>query len=73
MDENEKEALFVECKWFNLAEKEALKILEGLKEKSKFVEWERKKEYFGLIGKKILGKENLRKEGWLVFDLEDVE
>ena len=49
------------------------RFLEEVKEKSKFVEQERNKEYFGLIGKKILGKERLREEGWLVWDLEDIE
>ncbi|MBI5061816.1 MAG: ATP-binding protein, partial [Candidatus Aenigmarchaeota archaeon] len=39
LDENKKEALFVECKWSDLKEKDARKILEELKEKSKFVEW----------------------------------
>ena len=73
LDENRKEALFVECKWADLKEKGARKVLEELKEKSKFVEWQRKKEYFGLIGKKVLGKENLKKEGFFVFDLEDFE
>ena len=73
LDENKKEAMFVECKWSDLKEKDARKILEGLKEKSRFVEWERKKEYFGLVGKKVLGKESLRKEGFFVWDLEDIE
>ena len=73
LDEPKKEALFVECKWADLKEKEARKILEELKEKSNFVEWERKKEYFGLVGKKVLGKENLRKEGFFVWDLGDFE
>ena len=73
LDEQKKEALFIECKWSDLTEKEALKILEEVKEKLKFVEQERNKEYFGLIGKKILGKERLREEGWLVWDLEDIE
>ena len=73
LDENKKEALFVECKWSDLKEKDARKILVELKEKSTFVDWERKKEYFGLIGKKVLGKENLRKEGFFVWDLEDFE
>ena len=73
LDETRKGALFVECKWSDLKEKEAMKILEELKEKSRFVEWERHKEYFGLVGKKVLGKENLRKEGFFVWDLKDIE
>ena len=71
LDETKKEALFIECKWSNLIEKEARKVLEELEEKSKFVDWDRKKEYFGLIGKKIKNKEKLRKEGFFVWDLED--
>ncbi len=73
LNDQAKEIFFCECKWSDLKEKEARQILEELKEKSKFMEWERKKEYFGLVGKKILGKEALRKEGFFVFDLEDFE
>ncbi len=71
LDEPKKEALFVECKWSDLTEKKARQILEELREKSKFVDWERTREYFGLIGKKIQGKETLRKEGFWVWDLGD--
>jgi len=73
LDENGKEALFIECKWADLKEKEARKVLAELNEKSKFVDWKRKKERFGLFGKKIAGKESLRVEGFLVWDLEDLE
>jgi len=73
LNEKTREILFVECKWSDLKEKDARKVLEELKEKSKFVEWDRKKEYFGLIGKNVLGKEKLRKEGYFVWDLEDFE
>ncbi len=71
LEETKKEALFIECKWSDLKEKEARQVLEDLKEKAKFVGWERKKEYFGLMAKKISGKETLRKEGFWVWDLED--
>ena len=73
LDENKKEALFIECKWSDLKEKEARKVLEDLKKKSVSVDWKRTKEYFGLIGKKVVGKESLKKEGFVVFDLEDFE
>ena len=73
LNEKTREILFAECKWADLTEKQARKFLDELKEKSKFVEWERKKEYFGLIGKKVLGKENIRKEGFFVWDLVDFE
>ena len=72
LDDNKKEALFIEVKWSELKKQEAVKILTELKEKSKFVEWSRKKEYFGLIGKKVLGKEELRRQGFFVWDLEDI-
>ncbi len=71
LDEPKKEALFVECKWSDLTEQKARQILEELRKKSEFVDWERTKEYFGLIGKKIQGKETLRKEGFIIYDLED--
>ncbi len=73
LDENKKEALFVECKWSRLKEREALQILGELKEKSKHVDYKRKKEYFGIIAKKIQSKEKLRKAGFFAFDLEDFE
>lgn len=72
LDENKKEALFFECKWSSVKENEARKIAEGLKEKASLVAWNRKKDHFGLICKKIVGKENLRQEGLLVFDLNDL-
>ncbi len=73
LDENKKEALFFECKWSALSESKARNILEELEGKSKFVGWKRKKDYFGLFGKRVFGKEELRKEGFVVFDLKDME
>lgn len=70
---SKKEALFVECKWKELSENQAGKILEELKEKSGFVETDAKKIYFGMIAKKIEGKVKLRKEGFFAFDLSDLE
>ncbi|MBI2135982.1 ATP-binding protein [Candidatus Woesearchaeota archaeon] len=66
-----KEALFIECKWKELDEKSALAIIEKLKEKSKLVALKRKKEYFGMIAKKLDGKERLRNAGYIVFDTRD--
>ncbi|MEK6857947.1 MAG: ATP-binding protein [Nanoarchaeota archaeon] len=71
LNEEKKEILFAECKWSNLNYSETKKILENLKEKSKFVDWPRKKEYFCIIAKKIKDKQKLKKEGYLAFDLED--
>ncbi|MBI2674902.1 MAG: ATP-binding protein [Candidatus Aenigmarchaeota archaeon] len=71
-DENKRKALFIECKWSDLKEREARHVLQELKEKSKSVLWERETEYFGLIGKTIGGKEKLSEEGFIVFDVEDL-
>ena len=66
-----KQIAFFEAKWKSLSKRESLKILTELKEKSKFVDWSRKKEYFGLIAKKIESKDELRELGYLAYDLED--
>lgn len=73
LDEGEKNIFFFECKWKDLKENEARNILGGLKSKSKSVEWNNgsRKERFGLIAKHIYGKDKLKAEGFLVFDLDD--
>ncbi|MCK4429367.1 MAG: ATP-binding protein [Candidatus Aenigmarchaeota archaeon] len=75
LNEEKKKILFVECKWKDLKEKKARKILEELKEKSKFVDWnlDNRKEFFGLVGKKVDSKtkKKLREEGYLIWDLKD--
>ena len=72
-DKEEKKILFCEVKWQDLDEKEAEEIIENLKENAKMVKWfnEKRKEYFGLICKRIEKKEILRKKGYLIFDLND--
>ncbi len=74
LEENKKEIYFFECKWKELKENDANKIIKDLKEKAKYVEWfnEERRERYGIFGKRIEGKENLRKEGILVYDLEDI-
>ena len=68
-----KDILFVECKWKDIRLNDAEKIIEGLKEKSKFVQWNNgaRKEHFAIIAKKIDSKKELRNKGILAFDLED--
>jgi len=73
MNKQKREIAFFECKWKDLKEGKARKILGELREKSKFVEWKRKKEYFGLIAKKVEGKNDLRRMGYFVFDSDDLE
>ncbi len=73
LDENETGIFFAECKWQNLNNKDAKRVLFDLQEKSKNVDWniEKRKEYFAIFAKKIEGKVALRKNGFLVWDLED--
>jgi AAA+ ATPase superfamily predicted ATPase len=67
-DKSSRNALFCEVKWKNLSGREALSIIEGLKEKAKKVDgiWNQN---YCLIAKKIEGKEDM---GFLAFDLEDI-
>ena len=73
LNEETKEIIFVEVKWSDLQLGEARKIMADLKEKSGFVDWHNKirNEHFGLIAKRIEGKEDLKEEGYLCYDLED--
>lgn len=73
LNDKSKEIMFIECKWKELSEKDAIEVLNGVKEKSRFVQWETgvRKEYFGIIAKKVGGKDRIRAEGFFVFDLDD--
>jgi hypothetical protein len=53
--------------------KEARRIKEKLKEKTEFVNWniEARKDYFGLIAKRLEGKVELIADGYLCYDLRD--
>ncbi|MFZ2455321.1 MAG: ATP-binding protein [Candidatus Altiarchaeia archaeon] len=70
----EKSILYAECKWKNLKKKEAEKIIEELKEKTPYVDWNnaKREEYYGIMAKKIEGKEDLREDGIMAYDLEDI-
>jgi AAA+ ATPase superfamily predicted ATPase len=73
LNEDTKEILFVECKWKNLSLEQVETILGELLEKSHHVNWnnEVRTEYFGIIGKRIEEKDELRERGFVVFDLND--
>jgi AAA+ ATPase superfamily predicted ATPase len=66
---------FIECKWKNLSERDALDIFKDLKSKSGFVLWnnEVQMKYCCLVAKKVDGKDTLRKKGFMVFDLDDFD
>ena len=65
------EVVFVECKWQENVDAE--KILNELKEKSKFVKWrnEKRKEYYAIFAKSF--KEKIREGNLFLFDLKDLE
>ena len=62
-----------EWKWKDVSKGGAENILSDLEDKSTFVRWnnDARKEYFGIVAKKVAGKEELRQRGYLVFDLDD--
>ncbi len=63
--------LLGEVKWKNLTKKQVVKILGDLEIKARKVNLPMKKEYF-LVAKKLSGKRSLQKEGYKVFDLDDI-
>ena len=72
-DDRSVSILFGECKWGALNRSESQKILESLKKKSTHVRHDRyTEERFLLVARKIEGKTALRKEGYVVLDLDDV-
>jgi len=73
LNERERKALFIEVKWKDLSERKAKGILKDLERKSRLVgldDWEKS---YGILAKCVEGKEELKNEGWLVWDLEDFE
>ena len=73
LNEETKEIGFFEVKWKNLEVKDTEKILSKLKNKSREVKWnnEERKEYYGIIAKKLENKEYLRNKGYMCYDLDD--
>ncbi len=74
LNEEGKEIAFFECKWQEVDRKSSRHILADLKRKAALVKWhnDERRELYGIIGKKINGKEKLREMGYLVFDFEDL-
>ncbi|GAB6101321.1 ATP-binding protein [Thermococcus atlanticus] len=73
LNEREKRALFVEVKWKDLNGREARGILRDLERKSGLVGLDDLEKSYGLVAKSVDGKEGLRAEGYLVWDLEDLD
>ncbi|ABD39950.1 ATPase [Methanospirillum hungatei JF-1] len=72
--EDEDLMICVECKWTDLSKNEAMSILKKLEEKSRNIWWrnENRKTICALVGKKISGKDEIRKAGYEVHDLSDI-
>ncbi len=73
LDEKERAATFLEIKWSNVGEQESHRVLSRLKAKTLEFLWDRKKECYGIIAKKLENKQMLRNEGYIALDLEDFE
>ncbi|MEM2106130.1 MAG: ATP-binding protein, partial [Candidatus Bathyarchaeia archaeon] len=73
LDEEKQTATFLETKWSTLKEVDCERILQNLKAKAQNFKWNRKKENYGIIAKRISEKQNLLKQGYLAFDLTDFE
>ncbi|ACS90017.1 MULTISPECIES: ATP-binding protein [Thermococcus] len=71
LNERERKGLLVEVKWKELSEREARGILKDLERKAKLVGLEEWENFYGLVAKRIKGKEELKNEGLLVWDLKD--
>lgn len=74
VDDRESGIVFGECTWGALDRREAGRVLARLKAKAEMVRHDRyeKKRYL-LVGGSVEGKEDLRAEGYLVYDLADIE
>jgi len=73
LNERERKALFVEVKWKDLSKREAKRVLKDLERKSELAGLEGWEKSYGLIARNVAGKEELRDEGFLVWDLKDFE
>jgi len=73
LNEGERKALFVEVKWKDLSLGEAKGVLGDLERKNELVGLDGWGRFYGIVAKRVEGKEELRGEGYLVWDLVDFE
>lgn len=71
LNEREKKALFIEVKWKELRKLEARGILRDLERKAGLVGLKGWNENYGVVAKKVKDKDELRREGYLAWDLDD--
>lgn len=75
ISEEENLIICIECKWSDLSRNEAMVILKKLEDKSRMVRWrnEKRKTICALVGRNISGKDEIRKTGYDVYDLSDID
>ncbi len=75
LSEKNKAIAFFECKWKDLTYHQSEKIIKAVKENAESVEWNTSErlEHFGIIAKQLEGKEKLRSQGYLAYDLAELE
>ncbi|WP_297477219.1 ATP-binding protein [Thermococcus sp.] len=71
LNERERRALLVEVKWKDLSVREARGVLKDLERKGGLIGLEGWEKSYGLMAKKVKGKERLREKGFLAWDLSD--
>ncbi|MDI6885753.1 MAG: ATP-binding protein [archaeon] len=76
VNEREKQIAFFEVKWGRLSYQEAERILNALRDKAELVNWhvkgEERREYYGTVAASIEGKEELRRQGFLVYGIDEL-
>lgn len=73
IEEQKREATFIEVKWGTINKREAHRILDNLSSKTTEYRWGREKEKLGIIAKDLPEKHGLREEGYIALDLEDFD
>ncbi len=73
LNERDKKAIFVEAKWKELSRREARGILRDLERKAELVGLDGWEKSHGLVAKRVKEKEELKAEGYIVWDLGDFE
>ncbi len=71
LNERERRALLVEVKWKDLSMRKARGVLKDLERKGELIGLEGWEKSYGLVAKKVEGKELLRGQGFLAWDLSD--
>ncbi|MCS7364874.1 MAG: ATP-binding protein [archaeon GB-1867-035] len=71
-NKNKKKYIAIDVKWKNLTQNNVKRIINQLKIKTEKLNI-KGKIYYGIIAKKIQNKQNLKNEGYLLFDLKDLQ